>query len=291
MTIDLAPWLVGGGFGALGVALLCYCLRGWRRGRITPMIRSYRDEPYGRRTEPKRFWASLIYNVAVGGMLLLGGTTALFAEARSVREQPFREACLGERQKGSLYETIGACERWVQRFRPDSFDLGRARHTQAAAHAQLGEQREATLMRRAAIGSYGRSLSGFPNDSGAYWNIAMLLIDERDYEQARQPLQAYVELEPDRGDGWLELGFVELARNDYPSAIVNLSRAIERLPGEARPLAARAIAFSLSGDRVRGGADLDAARRIEPENELVKEADRLFAADPLPVPTTSRRPQ
>lgn len=252
------------------------------------MIRTFHNDPYHRRTEPKRFWASLIYNVGVGGLLLMGGTAALFAEARAVREQPFREACLSERQNRSPYETISACERWVKRFRPDSFDLGRARHAQASAHAHLGEQSEAKLMRRAAIGAYGRSLSGFPNDSGAYWNIAMLLTDEREYEQARQPLQAYVELEPDRGDGWLELGFVDLARNDYPAAIADLTRAIERLPGEARPLAARAIAFALSGDRVRGGADLDAARRLEPENGLVKEADRLFAADPLPAPTTSR---
>ena len=61
--------------------------------------------------------------------------------------------------------------------------------------------------------------------------------------------------------------------------------------GSVRPLAARALAYAFAGDRVRAGADLDAARRIDPENSLVKEADRVFAADPLPTAVISRTPQ
>ncbi len=253
------------------------------------MIRSYRNEPYDRRTEPKRYWASLVYNGVLGSGLLLGGAAGLLGEQRNSRERPFREACLAERQARTPYDVITACNRWLTEFRPDGFDLGLARQTQANAHATLGEQREATLMRRAAIGAYGRSLSGFPDDSPAYWNIAMLSLDENDFAQARQSLQAYVAIEPDRGDGWLELGLVEMQLQDLPSAIVNLTRAVERLPGEARPLAARGIAYGLAGDRVRAAADIEAARKADPAEPLVSEADRMFAAD-LDASPTSRTP-
>jgi cytochrome c-type biogenesis protein CcmH/NrfG len=58
-----------------------------------------------------------------------------------------------------------------------------------------------------------------------------------DFSQAKQSLLAYVALEPDRGNGWLELGLTELTLGQPQDAIVSLTRAIERLPGEARPLA------------------------------------------------------
>lgn len=273
-----------------GAGLLFYCVQGHRRGRITPMIRSYRIEPYERKAEPRRYWASLIYNGVVGSACLIGGAAGLWAEERDGRERPFREACLAEQKNGTPYEVIEACNRWLTDFRPSAFDLGLARQTQADAHATLGEQREATLMRRAAIGAYGRSLSGFPEDSAAYWNIAMLSLSENDFAQARQSLQAYVEVEPDRGDGWLELGLLELQAGDLPNAIVHLTQAVERLPGESRPLAARGIAYGFAGDHMRAAADVEAARKVDPAEPLVNEADRLFAAGSV-APLTSRTQQ
>jgi hypothetical protein len=46
-------------------------------------------------------------------------------------------------------------------------------------------------------------------------------------------------------------------------------------------LPARAIAFRLQNDRARAGADIAAARRMDPDNPLVKEAERVVAADRL----------
>lgn len=253
------------------------------------MIRTYRDEPYERKTEPKRYWASLIYNSVFGSLFLIGGAAGLRAEQQDRRERPFREACLADQKDRTPYDVIAACNLWLTEFQLVDFDLGLARHTQADAYATLREQREAALMRRAAIGAYGHSLSGFPEDSGTYWNIAMLSLSENDFAQARQSLQAYVEIEPDRGDGWLELGLVEMQLQDFPSAILHFSHAVERLPGEARPLAARGIAYEFAGDRVRALADIEAARKRNPADIQVKEADRLFAADPV-TPLTSRTP-
>ncbi|NJC04240.1 tetratricopeptide (TPR) repeat protein [Sphingomonas kaistensis] len=284
MSVDLTPWLIAGAFAAFGVGLLIYCVRGFRRGRIVPMIRYYRNEPYDRRREPKRFWVSLIYNGLLAGGLVVGSMAALQAERRRVHERPFRDACLADRPDRTPYDVIAACDRWIAEARPWGFDLGLARATQAHAHSLLGEREQATLLRRAAIGAYGRSLSGYPEDSAAHWNSAALMVANGDFEQARLSLEAYVALEPDRGNGWLELGMVDLWVRKPQDAIVNLTRAVERLPGEARPLAGRGLAFLMAGDRERAAADIGAARKLDPDHPLVTDAVRMLGPESPQAP-------
>lgn len=287
MSVDLAPWLMGLAGAGMGAGILVYCARGLRRSRIRSLIRNRRDDPYHRGLHPKRFWVSLIYNGVVGSIFLLGGLLMPVAERVSAREKPFRDDCVAGKAGRPPADTIAACERWLQSVRTGTFDRGLAWSAQADARAQLGDEAEATRLRRAAIGAYGHSQSGYPADSVAHWNSAKLMVQLGDFAQAEGALLSYVAIEPERGDGWLELGMVDLRLQKLQQAIVHLTRASERLPGEARPLAARGMAYLLAGDRVRAAADIEAARKMDAAEPLVAEADRLFAAGPV-APITSR---
>ncbi|UUR09267.1 tetratricopeptide repeat protein [Sphingomonas glaciei] len=173
-------------------------------------------------------------------------------------------------------DTIAACNRWLQTVRASSFDKGLAMSAQADAFSRVGDEVEATRLRRAAVGAYGHSLSGYPSDSAAHWNSGVLMRQLGDFEQAREAFLAHTQLESDRGDGWFELGMVEVELRRFPDAIAHLTRAIERLPGEARPLAGRGIAYRLAGDCARADLDFDEARRRDPADPLLKVADEMF---------------
>lgn len=276
MTVDLAPWLIAAGLVAAGLVLGIVTLRGFRRGKIRLLVRNF-DGPWSRRTEPKRFWLSLGYNLVLAGVLLFAGVASVVSAIDVEQERPLRNACV---QATAPERMNASCNRWIAEGRPDPFELGFARSQLANAAEARGNTRQATLLRRAAIAAYGSSLDGYPDDADALWNSALLMEQLGDIEAAREALRGVTQLEPDRGRGWLELGIVELQLAHFPDAIIHLTRAVELLPGEARPLAARAMAYGLSGDRVRAAADLAQARARDSAEPWVGYASGMNAPAP-----------
>ena len=74
-----SQWFVPALAGAFGSYAIGTLIPGWRNGSIEPLVRGI-SESYSRDTQPKRYWASLIWNGVLGIALLImsaAGTASL----------------------------------------------------------------------------------------------------------------------------------------------------------------------------------------------------------------------
>ncbi|QIK95924.1 tetratricopeptide repeat protein [Sphingomonas sp. HDW15A] len=283
------PALIAG----LAAWALYTVLRGFRRGKIEPMIRGISEE-YDRETQPKRFWASLIWNAVLGSMMSWGA----YQLNKDASQQVLEERCfegklysLSPNAKAACEEVLSVYDDAVAVDPRDSY----ARYNRALAYARLGDFPRA-------IEDYSAAIKLRPNDGEAFSNRGIHYLDAMEYDLAIADFTRAHELDPKtswplahRGIAHAWKGDTDEANRDFSAAraldpdnivvmrgeillAMNLAEfelAVKRAnivlakePDDLWALATRADAYRRLGETAKSRAD---TRRA---NMLIEEAGR-----------------
>jgi len=106
---------------------------------------------------------------------------------------------------------------------------GEARHLlfdHALALLKKGNYREADPILQSLHARY-------PDDKEVLFNYGLMLSDQGRLDTACRLLEQYVEMDPDRADGWTALGVALSRRRDNPAALTAFRRALQLDPANA----------------------------------------------------------
>jgi tetratricopeptide (TPR) repeat protein len=124
---------------------------------------------------------------------------------------------------------------------------------------------------------------------GAIWSLAAPWLSQRQVERAasvwrKDPARAYARLEeaarlnPLSDEAYLVAGSIALRYGDVARADHEFSLALERVPGDAYATLERGAIASMSGRRADALRLLEAAVRLNPRDQLTREALLLVRA-------------
>lgn len=143
---------------------------------------------------------------------------------------------------------------------------------------QLGLVRYALDDIVGAEAAYRRAIALAPGRLDARANLAILLMDEERADEAQATAEALLRDDPGGYLGLRALGRVEMQR-DAPGARDTLLRALAAQPAAAETSQMLAIAAYQAGDLRRAEQELDAARRLDPNDPLTPEIRAAIALD------------
>lgn len=264
--------------------------RSFLTGIITPFIRGNTRE-YDRKTEPKRYWASFAWNLALG----CGAAWAAFAVNEDAARTLAEDHCFSQDSSSTFRGVRDACQKTVAFY---DKDLGRdpqafhAHYNRALAHQNIGELGPA-------LTGYSTAIRLRPNDPDAYINRGLIYLDNYDYDLAIVDFTRARRLQPkdawpiaNRGLAYAWKGdevsatrdFTEaksidptnivvmrgealLAMNaaDFGLAVTRLNRALGQEPDDPWSLALRANAYGRLGELEKARADSARVRDLNVE--------------------------
>jgi tetratricopeptide (TPR) repeat protein len=160
---------------------------GLAKGRIEPFARGF-DRTYERDTEPKRYWASMAWNAAFGGLFFwLALTTSL-----PTGGQPLQLRCYNAGGAYSVSEVASACDSLLA----ESNARIRAHPDDARAYFNRGFVYEHQGKLQDAIADFSEVIRLRPDDPGAYYYRRAAYIDLGDSEHANSDLATLKRLSP-----------------------------------------------------------------------------------------------
>ncbi len=274
-----APTLMGSlaslAFGSVGA--------GWRNGEVTPWLRGI-TQSFGRETQPKRYWASMIWNGTVGIALALG-SAGLLRDAFIPRCNDPETTDKAKLEKALSECTVLLTERDLDRIERAETFAGRGR-----IYQRLGDSRQA-------VRDYTAALSIDPTGSDTFYNRGTMRLAEGNPSTALLDFDSALAQDPDNNDAYLgkarahfalkqyQLADRDLARvdqdnpeiaailaqraefaierNDFDAAIGFASQALRLESGNTFALRLRSEAYWKRGDKALSQADDDRVRAIE----------------------------
>jgi tetratricopeptide (TPR) repeat protein len=255
-----------------GALCLALCVRAFRRGRARPYVQHF-DRAYRRSHEPVRFWLSLGWNLSLGLIAFL----VAFGSTEDNRTFADQRPCFdGADQRAPAY-TEAACTRLLAEPDLPPHLRGLAHHFRSVARDRLGKGHGAEGDSRAAISAYGEALADDPGNASLYLNSAQAFHRIGAFRPAREALDAFILLEPEDGQGFLHRGLVNLDDGRFSDAAADFTRAAERLPGKAWPVANRAITNAHANNVPAARADIAAAKSLDPDNPGIPRAQAILA--------------
>lgn len=226
-----SDWFIPTIFGAVGTFALGTLLPGWREGEIEPLIRGV-SQTYSKHEHPKRYWASMAWNAALGSGLMAASLGLIYDNAtadsddKTVSTLPYlpcigaypglesNEAYLDRGLKllngGCFQASIADFTRLHERDPDNPYALA----NRGIAHAWLGEADRAE-----------RDFQRFDVDDEA-WPVvlrgrAVLAFRREDFPETIRHLTQALEIDPNdyfslrmRADAYWEIGEHDLARDD-----------------------------------------------------------------------------
>jgi Flp pilus assembly protein TadD len=270
---------------AIGAWALFSVAQGFRKGKVMPFVRGFADS-YDRETQPKRFWASMAWNCAVGLGLLWAGLVGSggFAPAG------VQEHCSNEQKQFTPQESIDACTQLID---------GGARLTyltkddayvyRAIANERLGD-------RRAAVSDYSEAIRLNPSDKYAYLDRGLFYMSTMRLDEAVADFTRAHQLDPksplplanrgmayawknDRARAELDFasvrafrpanivvlhgeGVLDMNAGDLEGAIANFTAALRQDPSDRWALGMRADAYQQMGDFEKAREDRQKLQEI-----------------------------
>lgn len=279
--IFLPLLFVAGGGWALSTVV-----RGVMSGSIAPLVRGIRNT-YEREAHPKRFWASLIWNAAVGS-LLLGTAYPAFNQAMF---QADWDQCFDaySTTAGSSRSACGALTTvYDENIRRDEQDYG-SRYDRGRVHGQLGDMPQA-------LEDFSAAIRLRPDDPDAYFSRGRILSETRKFDEAISDFSRAHELDPE--DAWplanrgiayawkqdqvraekdfaaaaaidpanvvvmRGRGLLRMQEADLPGAVAYLSASLKREPDSIWALRMRAWNYRQMGESEKAQADEDKLLRL-----------------------------
>ena len=229
-------------------------------GRIAPLVRGLNDT-YERKTQPKRFWASLAWNALLGCMML---ALAPFAYQDQRESQ-----CSNYDDSHSPQEQLSACDQLLAEGAAgdDLVDLLRSR---GIAYHDLGEYERAES-------DYSRAIELYPKDSYSLYNRALVRRRLGNLPGAVEDYDGSLRLRPDNEDGYLNRGLIFLDVGAFDRAAADFTRAHELDPKDQWALADRGIAYALMNERSRAEADFAAVAAADPAHPVLARGRAVLA--------------
>src|SRR5436305_2984262 len=120
-----------------------------------------------------------------------------------------------------------------------------------------------------AIAKFTAALALNPKPKNAaklYANRADAYVPKHDLERAESDARAAVRLDPNLGDGHLELGRIYAIKNQNEEAITEETRALELQPNRVAAMNNRAVAYAQLGKTKEALQDYNEVLRIDPKH-------------------------
>lgn len=236
--------------GAIGSYALGTTIGGWRNGEIEPLLRGL-SQTYQRDGQPKRYWASLVWNAILGCALLAGslGVAHDNYSPRCEEDDTYEEEALAEALK--TCNAILAEEGLNDERRADL--LG----ARGRVHHRLGNN-------NSALTDYSKALDQDPRDSYALYNRGIIYSRLGDLPRSIDNLSASLALRPDNDEAYLERGNAYLNIGKFKEAIEDYTTLHERDRDHPYALANRGIAHAWLGNRELAERDFGKVRAADP---------------------------
>ena len=242
---------------AIGSFALHAAGHGLLSGSVSPLIRGL-GAHFSRESQPKRFWASVLYNGVLGGALLTMVPLA-YADGK-------RSGCMSG--SGNAADTLEACSGLLDDTGLSATDRRAALLERGQSHAELGNYEQAML-------DYDRAIRLDNTDPEAF-HLRALLYERRGLDQlANEDFNSAILLDPDNANVRLARGIFYLNRGNLYGALTDLNRADALDPDNEWILANRGVTHAWLKSLAAARRDLDAARAIDPQNSVVMGGDAI----------------
>lgn len=214
--------------GVVGSFALGTVFRGWRSGRIEPLLRGF-SRTFDRDEQPVAYWASLGWNAVLGGALL-AGSAGIVHDNATLR-------CDDTEGQVPLAEVVEACDAMLAE---DGIGENRRAYLLAArgrVYHRLGSNVRA-------LADYSEVLELKPKDSYTLYNRGLIYGLMGDKQHAIEDLSASLALRPENDEAYLNRGNAYLDMGMLENAIEDFTTLHERDPDHPYALADRGIAYA-----------------------------------------------
>ncbi len=243
-----SEWLAPAFLGAIGSYALGTVVPGWRNGEIEPLIRgSFKS--YSRGEQAKRYWASLIWNGAIGLAFTAGSFGTLYGNSKP--------ACDDNGNEKELFEAVATCNAMLA-----DHDLGVEKRAEllgdrGRVHHRLGNNHLALL-------DYSKAIELEPGDSYALFNRALIHRELRDLPNAIKDLDASLAVRPENDRAYLERGLANLDYGRFEKAVEDFTLLDNLVPDHPYALANRGLAYAWMDDELNAQDDFRRVGKNQP---------------------------
>ena len=255
------------GFGAWALFTVA---QGFSRGRIEPIVRGLHST-YSRDEQPKRFWASMVWNALLGGICLFASLSSF----RDAHAQSVRDRCYNWNHRYPPQEAFSACDQLIARKASlGGWDRANVFLDRGIANASLGRV-------RLAVADYNNVIRLRPDYYPAYYDRA--LAEERigDFPRALDDYGATIRLRPQYADSYYNRGRLLLKAGRLADAAADFSRAHEINPNDDWALANRGLAYALMKDAPRAEADFQIVEETDKSNAVMLRGRAVLSINAL----------
>jgi len=247
----------------LGVFALCSVGKGLLTGSVEPMVRgtSWR---FARAEQPKRYWASMAWNVLLGGFMLLFGVQS-FIDAPV---QALRDRCHDWKNERTPTEEIAACDQLLAGHAGD--DRSGVIASRGSAYYRAGDYRRAGT-------DYIAAIRLDPRNSSSHYNLGLVHEQLGDRQRALVDYSAAIGIDPENVEALQNRGLIHLDAGRFDQAIADFTGAYKLQPTNTITLANRGVAYAWKNDRVRSEQDFEIVRKSDPSNLALLHGEALLA--------------
>ncbi|MEC7160531.1 MAG: tetratricopeptide repeat protein [Pseudomonadota bacterium] len=243
-----SEWLAPALLGAIGSYALGTVVPGWRNGEIEPLIRgSFKS--YSRGEQPKRYWASLIWNGAIGLAFTAGSFGTLYGNTKP--------ACDDNGNEKELFEAVATCNAMLADHDLDVEKRAELLGDRGRVHHRLGNNHLALL-------DYSKAIELEPGDSYALFNRALIHRELRDLPNAIKDLDASLAVRPENDRAYLERGLANLDYGRFEKAVEDFTLLDNLVPDHPYALANRGLAYAWMDDELNAQDDFRRVGKNQP---------------------------
>ena len=243
-----SEWLAPAFLGAIGSYALGTVVPGWRNGEIEPLIRgSFKS--YSRGEQAKRYWASLIWNGAIGLAFTAGSFGTLYGNSKP--------ACDDNGNEKELFEAVATCNAMLADHDLDVEKRAELLGDRGRVHHRLGNNHLALL-------DYSKAIELEPGDSYALFNRALIHRELRDLPNAIKDLDASLAVRPENDRAYLERGLANLDYGRFEKAVEDFTLLDNLVPDHPYALANRGLAYAWMDDELNAQNDFDRVGKNQP---------------------------
>lgn len=250
---------------ALGIWALSTVPKALLDGRVEPIVRGV-SSSFERIAQPKRFWASVIWNGIFGCLAIWLG----YMTWQEVPMSGLQNDCYNYRDQVAPKEALKACNEliWNEDDKADRemSDLLMAR---GSAYYGLKDYQKAKA-------DYAESARLDPSSSAIWYNLGLVYEKIDDRQQAIAYYGKAIARNAKNDDAYLNRGLIYLDTGKFSQAIGDFTRVAELRPEDEIALANRGIAHVWNKDPISARRDFDAVEAIDPDNAVLLRGKALL---------------
>lgn len=250
--------------GASGAWALSSVPRGLSTGTVEPFVRGI-NSTFERKMQPKRFWASIIWNATLGCFCIWLAYTTL----RDASDEALKARCYDWKTTHTPEEELLACNELLKDRNNQSNDYADIIAARGYAYHRAGKYDRA-------LSDYSEALHFDRDDSYALYNRGLIYQGRGDYIKAVTDYSRSIELRPDNADAYINRGAIYLDTGRFKRSIADTTNAHKLDPRNPTPLAIRGMAHAWRYDEQRAKADFAALRTMAPDSPVLMRGAALL---------------